>query len=204
MTPKRKTLPDILKSSSDHQKAIEMGDEHYMAWLKDRNVVDHFKDKTNEEINAILRSSAFEYAVCFENILGDFNLATGIRNANAFNAREVFYVGNKRIDRRGALGCYKYCDLKWLPTVDDIKALQDRYTFVGIDNIAGSVPLSSYKWKPNTMMVFGEEGCGISPVMREMCKEIVEIEQFGSVRSLNVGVASGIIMHSFVSQMRNK
>jgi tRNA G18 (ribose-2'-O)-methylase SpoU len=166
-----------------------------------RNVTDAFKEKTEEEISASLQATAHPFAVCFEHWTGDFNMATGVRNANGFNAREVFYVGDKKWDRRAAVGVHNYTEVQWIPTIEEFKKLKDRYVIVGIDNVPGSVSLSSYQFVKDTLFVFGEEGVGLTPTMQSFCKDIVEIPMYGSVRSLNCGVASGIIMHEFVSRM---
>lgn len=199
MREKTRTIPNLIDSSPAHQAALK-DDNHYRMW--ERNVADHFKDMPDEQIKESLQKTSHPFAVCFEHWIGDFNLGTGIRNANAFNAREVFYLGDKKWDRRSAVGVYNYTKVQWLPTVKKLMELMNDYIFVGIDNVAGSVPLSSYRWMPNTLMVFGEEGVGLTPAMQSLCKDIVAIEMFGSVRSLNCGVASGIVMHDFIRQMK--
>ncbi len=198
MREKTKTTPNLSLSSTAHQ-AVE-DKSNLRDWEK--NVADHFKGQTDEEIRAALAETANPFAVCFEQWIGDFNMGTGIRNANAFNAREVFYVGNRKWDRRGAVGVYNYTPVNWVPTVEEFAKLKDKYVFVGIDNIDGSVPLSTYSFQPNTLLIFGEEGLGLTPGMQALCDDLVAIEQYGSVRSLNCGVASGIIMHDFVRQMK--
>ncbi len=183
-----------------HKQALLDGDKHYKSWQF--NVLDKFKDMEPDQIKAELKNTCFPYAVLFEHLIGDFNLGTGIRNANAFNAREVFYLGDKRWDKRAALGVYNYTDVKFLSTLDELMELQKQYTFIGIDNIPGSIPLEEMECNPNVMFVFGEEGVGLTPAMQSFCKHIVYIKQHGSVRSLNVGTASGIIMHDFVSRFK--
>jgi len=129
-------------------------------------------------------------------------MGSGIRNANAFNAKEVFYLGDRKWDRRSAVGVYNYTNVQWLPTIEEFIKLQEKYVIVGIDNVPGSVSLSTYRWQPNTLMVFGEEGVGLSKPMQAFCRDIVEIEMYGSVRSLNCGVASGILMHDYIRQLK--
>ncbi len=172
----------------------------YRLW--ERNVADRFKEKSEEEVKAELTATSHPFAVCFEHWQGDFNMGSGIRNANAFNAKEVFYLGDKKWDRRSAVGVYNYTNVQWIPTIEEFIKLQEKYVIVGIDNVPGSVPLSTYRWQPNTLMVFGEEGVGLSKPMQAFCRDIVEIEMYGSVRSLNCGVASGILMHDYIRQMK--
>lgn len=200
MKTKIRTVPDLSSESLSHQEAIKEGDAHF--WRTVQNVEDRFKGMSNEEIMEFLQKTSHPFAVCFEHWTGDFNISTGIRNANAFNAKEVFYIGTKKWDRRGAVGVHNYTQVNFLPTIDDLVSLQEKYTFIGIDNIPGSVPLSDYKWNRNTLMIFGEEGVGLTPGAQKLCKELVYIEQFGSVRSLNCGTASGIVMNDFVTKYR--
>lgn len=166
------------------------------SWLY--NVQDRFKSCTQEEIVDELKRTAHPFAVCFENILGDFNLATGIRNANGFNAKDIFFLGKRHWDRRGAQGCHNYSQVKRLKTVDELVELKSKYTIIGIDNIAGSVPIQKFEWPDNPLMVFGEEGNGLSQEVQSIVDCVVEIPMFGSVRSFNVGVSSGILMYDFL------
>jgi tRNA G18 (ribose-2'-O)-methylase SpoU len=93
-------------------------------------------------------------------------------------------------------------NITWLPTIEDFMKLKGRYSFVGVDNISGSVPLSLYKFPVNPLFIFGSEGVGITPTTQSMCDAIIHIEQFGSIRSLNVATASGIIMNTFVNKFK--
>lgn len=172
--------------------------EHFRLW--ERNVADRFKALPEKEIRETLAKESFPFAVCFEHWIGDFNMGSGIRNANAFGAREVFYLGDKKWDRRASVGVYNYTNVTWLPTIDELIKLQERYVIVGIDNVPGSVSIRHYRWAPNTLMVFGEEGVGLTPAMQSFCKDIVEIPMYGSVRSLNCGVASGIVMYDYTEK----
>lgn len=200
--PRVKTIPDLTTTSLKHQAAIAAGAEHFGAWQY--NVMDHLRSKSTEEIKRHLKDTAHPFAVVVENLIGDFNLGTVIRNANAFNAQQVYYVGNKRWDRRGAVGVHNYTDVIFLPSIEGLISLQKQYTLVGIDNVPGSVSMSTYVWKPNTLLLFGEEGVGLTPGIQALCKDIVHIDMFGSVRSLNCGTASGIIMNDFVTKIKNK
>src|ERR1700722_14124240 len=103
MSHKRvKTTPDLAANSPAHLAAIAAGNDHFRSWHL--NVQDHFKDKTTEEIRQTLRETASPFSILIENVIGDFNISTVIRNANGFNAREVFYIGERRFDRRGCCG----------------------------------------------------------------------------------------------------
>jgi tRNA G18 (ribose-2'-O)-methylase SpoU len=199
MKPKTTTEPSLLYSAPAHQAALQ-DEEHFRRW--ERNVADRYKDKSEEEIRQDLQTTSHPFAVMFENWIGDFNLGTGIRNANGFNAREIFYIGNRKWDKRGAVGVYNYTPVRWLSTLDEVLKLQNRYTFIGVDNVPGSIPMETFVWPSNSLMIFGEESTGLTPGMQSLCKHVVHIEMYGSVRSFNCGSASAIAMYDFVSKFR--
>jgi tRNA G18 (ribose-2'-O)-methylase SpoU len=200
--PKVATTPNISLDSLKHIEAIAKGKDLYSSWQY--NVQDHLKSKSQQEIKQHLKDTAFPYAVLFENFTANINIATAMRNANAFNAKEIFYLGVRRYDKRGCQGTGHYNDIQWLSTVDELLKLKERYTFVGVDNIEGSVSISDFKYKDNTLLIFGEEGAGLTPMMQSLCENIVHINQFGSVRSINVGSASAIICYDFVNKHQGK
>jgi tRNA G18 (ribose-2'-O)-methylase SpoU len=145
---------------------------------------------------------AFHVHVAIENYQHDYNIGTIVRSANAFNVAGVHIIGKRHWNRRGAMATEKYLQLFHHPSVEDFTqwAQANNQTIVGIDNIPGSKSLSSTKLTKNTVLVFGQEGPGLSPEMQDVCTQIIAIEQFGSTRSVNVGVAAGIILYEWVRQ----
>ena len=173
-----------------------------------RNVVDRYKNWSTESIRKDLQRTANPFAVCMEHWQGDFNISTLIRNANAFNARKVYYLGKKKYDRRGTVGAHHYVDLVFLNSgISELVELKNEYTIVAIDNnVPNTHKLGEFDWnileKP-PLMVFGEEGVGLTDEVLRIADYSIEIPQYGSVRSLNVGTSSGILMYSFLQSLEN-
>jgi tRNA G18 (ribose-2'-O)-methylase SpoU len=71
---------------------------------------------------------------------------------------------------------------------------------IGVDNLPGSVPIEEVTLPRNCVLVFGQEGPGLSEQIRNVVDLVVSITQFGSTRSINAGVASGIAMHTWIKQ----
>ena len=169
------------------------------------NVLDHLKSSTVDEIKSYCKSTSIEAGAAMMHVNGDFNLSTLVRNANFFGFKEAFYVGgSKQWDRRGTVGTHHYTDLKHIKTeVEFVSSLKDNgYTLLAVEN---NIPKYSDKtvsifnpWvfcgvdKP--MFVFGEEKSGLSDYILDNAETVITIPDFGSVRSLNVGTTSGIIM----------
>jgi tRNA G18 (ribose-2'-O)-methylase SpoU len=169
-----------------------------------RNVLDTYKTWTVDAIKADLEAKASPIHIAIENYQHDYNIGTIVRNANAFNVAGVHIIGKRHWNKRGAMSTEKYLQLYHHPDIADFMLWVNKQSIavIGIDNIATSVPLHSTKLPEQCVLVFGQEGPGLSEEMQLHCKEIIAIEQFGSTRSINVGVASGIIMYEWVRTHR--
>ncbi len=71
---------------------------------------------------------------------------------------------------------------------------------MGIDNLPGAVALEATTLPERCVLLFGQEGPGLSPAARDACGLVCSIAQLGSTRSINAGVASGIAMHTWLRQ----
>lgn len=163
-----------------------------------RNVVDEFRGLEVARIKELLDTRRHTFHIAVENLERDFNAGTIVRNANAFNAGAVHVVGKKQWNKRGAMATDLYMNVYYHTSVKKFVSAVSGYHIIGVDNIEGSVPLHSFNLPEKSVLVFGSEGPGLSYDMIGACEAIVAIEQFGSTRSVNVGVASGIIMYEWV------
>ncbi len=167
-----------------------------------RNVVDRYRYWTLEAIVADLDRRRHPFHVAIENFGHDLNIGTVVRTANAFLAAEVHIVGRRRWNRRGAMVTDRYQHLRHHP---DAAALLDHATqqgleLVAVDNGPGAVALETVRLPLRCVLLFGQEGPGLSPAARAAAGLTVSIAQFGSTRSLNAGVAAGIAMHAWIRQ----
>ena len=166
------------------------------------NVIDDYKSWALEDIRSEVLRTSFPYAVMMQHIQGDYNISTLVRNANAFGARKVFYYGKRKWDRRGSVGTHHYTDLEFISDIDTIVKLKRDYHIVGVENnVKGCKPIDEFQAAPNTLFIFGEEGAGIQQEVIDLCDELIYIPQFGSVRSLNVGTCSGIVMNDYIAKI---
>jgi tRNA G18 (ribose-2'-O)-methylase SpoU len=165
-----------------------------------RNVVDRYRYWRHEAIVADLDRRRHDFHVAIENWQHDFNIGTVVRNANAFLAREVHIVGSRRWNRRGAMVTDRYQHVRHHDTVAELVAWAhaEQLTIVGIDNLPGSRPLEAEPLPRRCVLLFGQEGPGLSESARSACDRLYSIAQYGSTRSINAGVASGVAMHAWV------
>jgi tRNA G18 (ribose-2'-O)-methylase SpoU len=165
-----------------------------------RNVVDRYRYWRHEAIVADLDARRHEFHVAIENWQHDLNIGTVVRTANAFLAAEVHIVGRRRWNRRGAMVTDRYQHVRHHPTVEDFLcwAHGAGLAVVGIDNLPGSVPLETVTLPRRCVLLFGQEGPGLSGEARAALDVVCSIAQYGSTRSVNAGVASGIAMHAWI------
>src|SRR5215216_1498916 len=149
-----------------------------------RNVADRYRYWRMEAIVADLDTRRHPFHVAVENWRHDLNIGAVVRNANAFLAAEVHIVGERRWNRRGAMVTDRYQHVRHHPTLDEFAAWarSSGLPVLGIDNLPGSVPIDSYELPRRCVMLFGQEGPGLSIEARWVVSAVLAIRQFGSTR----------------------
>ena len=175
-------------------------DQELLAHGDRRNVVDRYRYWSREAIVADLDGHRHPFHVAIENFQHDFNIGAVVRNANAFLAAEVHVVGRRRWNRRGAMVTDRYQHVRHHDSVAGLAdwASAAGLPVIGIDNLPGSVDITTADLPRACVLLFGQEGPGLSDDARGACAAVLHIPQFGSTRSINAGVASGIAMYEWV------
>ncbi|MBR6965101.1 TrmH family RNA methyltransferase [Candidatus Saccharibacteria bacterium] len=167
-----------------------------------RNLIDEYKGLSNEQVFEALSKKRNSLEVAIENVEHDFNIGTVVRNANSFNVSKVHIIGKKKYNRRGAMCTDKYLEILHWGSLEEFLKSQEGRELVAIENnTPRALPLGDKKFTDKTTLVFGSENNGISPELLEKAADVRYIESFGSTRSVNVGVASGIAMYEWVRQL---
>ncbi|GAA2610302.1 RNA methyltransferase [Dactylosporangium fulvum] len=167
-----------------------------------RNVVDRYRYWRLDAIVADLDTRRHGFHVAIENWQHDLNIGTVVRNANAFLAAEVHIVGRRRWNRRGAMVTDRYQHVRHHATVEEFLdwTRAQGLPLIGIDNLPGARSLEQASLPERCVLLFGQEGPGLSEPARLACDAVYSIAQFGSTRSINAGVASGIAMHAWIRE----
>jgi tRNA G18 (ribose-2'-O)-methylase SpoU len=169
-----------------------------------RNVVDKYRYWSLDAVVADLDTQRHPFHVAIENFQHDFNIGSVVRTANAFMANEVHIVGKKRWNRRGAMVTDRYQHVRHHPDPTALAAWarDNEILIIGIDNVPGSVPLETHQLPERCVLLFGQEGEGLTLEARAICNSVHSIAQFGSTRSINAGAAAAIAMHAWIRQHR--
>ena len=167
-----------------------------------RNVVDHYRYWRREAIVADLDERRHDFHVAIENFQHDHNIGTVVRTANAFAAKAVHIVGRRRWNRRGAMVTDRYQHIHHHPDLDSLRAFaaENELALVAVDNTPGAQRLERVELPRRCVLLFGQEGPGLSAEAQADATSVCSIAQLGSTRSINAGVASGIAMHAWIRQ----
>lgn len=165
-----------------------------------RNVVDGYRYWRMDAIVADLESRRHPFHVAIENWQHDLNIGSIVRTANAFTASAVHIVGKRRWNRRGAMVTDRYQRIEHHESVDAFVAWarEAGLPIVAVDNIEGSVPVDAAPMPERCVLLFGQEGPGLTDAAVAAADAHVAIRQFGSTRSINAAAAAAIVMHEWV------
>ena len=167
-----------------------------------RNVIDRYRYWRMEAIVADLDQHRHSFHVAIENWQHDMNIGSIVRSANAFGAATVHIVGRKRWNKRGAMVTDRYQHVMHHETVEEFVAWAHTkgLPVLAIDNVPGCVPMETFAWPESCVMLFGQEGPGLSSEAIAAAESVIEITQYGSTRSINASAAAAVAMFSWVLQ----
>lgn len=141
--------------------------------------------------------------VVLDNVRSALNVGSVFRTCDAFGIDLLLLCGISAVPpsreiHKTALGAeltvpYQYFET----TVQAVQWLKDEgFEVIAIEQDERSVMLSDFKVGDNHLQayVLGNEVDGVSCAVKNMCDRVVEIEQVGLKKSLNVSVAAGIVL----------
>lgn len=164
-----------------------------------RNVIDRYRYWRMEAIVADLDAHRHGFHVAIENWQHDMNIGSIVRSANAFAAAEVHIIGRRRWNKRGAMVTDRYQHVRHHDDVAEFAAwaAAEQLPVIAVDNVPGSVPVQDAELPERCVLVFGQEGPGLSPEAVAAASGVVEISQYGSTRSINAAAAAAVVMYEW-------
>jgi tRNA G18 (ribose-2'-O)-methylase SpoU len=181
-------------------------DDHYDPELlrqgDTRNVIDRYRYWRMEAIVADLDEHRHPFHVAIENWQHDMNIGSIVRSANAFAADTVHIIGRRRWNKRGAMVTDRYQHVVHHEDVEAFVAWSREagLPIIAVDNVPGSVLIETFALPRECVLLFGQEGPGLSQPAIDAADAVIEISQFGSTRSINASAAAAVAMHAWVLQ----
>lgn len=141
----------------------------------------------------------FKSSLIIFNITKNKNYGGLVRTADALGVSEIIVIGKKGLKKYGHCGTFDSNKQKHFYTLGEaVNYLQKlNFEIVGIEINSKSIAVENHPFEGNTAFIPGNEGMGLSDKQKELCGKLVYISQYGSGASLNVNVATGIVLHHF-------
>jgi tRNA G18 (ribose-2'-O)-methylase SpoU len=162
-------------------------------------------------VKSLSEKTALPLVLMMYNLNGDMNVGMSIRSAVIFGCSDVYIVGKKRYDRRPEVGAKNYIKFHRVPTIQPSFFLENKLVPIFVEQ--GGTPIEEFSFKsylPGNLLegwkvclVMGSESFGIPmETFKDLKAPIVSISQYGVLRSLNVSVATGIVLYEYSKQWR--
>lgn len=161
-------------------------------------------------IEEFKRAPKLPVVVVLDNIRSGYNVGAIFRNADAFRIEKIVLTGITprppyREILKTALGATMSVDWEYVKTpVEAVQSLKESgYTILCLEQTDASVPMHKFQPEENKKyaIIVGSEVSGISEDVIELGDLFIEIPQFGTKHSLNVAVATGIILWEFAKHL---
>ncbi|MBD8011969.1 MULTISPECIES: TrmH family RNA methyltransferase [Microbacterium] len=178
-------------------------DEHYdpelLAHGDTRNVIDRYRYWRMDAIVADLDTHRHPFHVAIENWQHDMNIGSIVRSANAFLADTVHIIGRRRWNKRGAMVTDRYQHVVHHPDVAAFTAWAagEGIPIIAVDNVGEAVPVDRAALPERCVLLFGQEGPGLSDEALAAASGHIEITQYGSTRSINASAAAAVVMYEW-------
>ncbi len=170
--------------------------------LKELNRLNNQEFKSLEKHNLV---------IILDNVRSALNVGSAFRTADAFALAHIYLCGitakpPHREILKTAIGASQTVDWTYVnDVIDAVKTCKENgFTILGAEQTSESVLLQDYpiNKEKRYALVMGNEVSGISDSVLPLLDACLEIPQFGTKHSLNVSVATGILVWDIFSKMK--
>jgi tRNA G18 (ribose-2'-O)-methylase SpoU len=184
---------------TDAEDPASVWDPELLTHGDTRNVIDRYRYWRMDAIVTDLDTRRHPFHVAIENWQHDMNIGSIVRSANAFLADTVHIIGRRRWNRRGAMVTDRYQHVMHHPDVAAFVAWArgEALPIVAVDNVGEAVPVDRAELPERCVLLFGQEGPGLSDEALAAASAHIEITQYGSTRSINASAAAAVVMYEW-------
>ena len=130
---------------------------------------------------------------------GARSIGSIVRSANAFLADTVHIIGRRRWNKRGAMVTDRYQHVVHHEDVASFAAwaADAGLPIIAVDNVGEAVPVDRADLPRHCVLLFGQEGPGLTEEALAAASGHIEITQYGSTRSINASAAGAVVMYEW-------
>lgn len=188
---------------------IETKDETFFLDFKDINhqgIVAFLKEFPIHDLQVIQKDKP-NFVLMLDKIQDPHNLGAIIRTANALGVKHVIMTKEKSADITSSVlkissgGFIGMKIIKSANLVSSIKKLKEFGYWIYASALSEKAKeIDDVNYNFPICLIVGNEGDGVSLPVLKQADELIYIKQYGTVQSLNVSVATGILLNSIVKK----
>lgn len=191
---------DLLKMKKIDIKWVDKYQLDKMVNGLHQGIILNVKDFDTVSLDNILNNdSKYPLIVMLDHLEDPHNFGAIIRSCEALGVDGIIIPNDRAVDINGTViktsaGAIQYMKIaKVSNLVNTIKVLKDKgYWIIGTD--MNGTSYNDMKYDMPICLVIGNEGKGMSRLVKESCDYVVSIDMVGKTNSLNASVATGIMM----------
>ncbi len=167
-------------------------------------------EKRLEKITRVVNSRQHSLTVVMENIHDPHNVSAIFRTCDAVGIPKVNLVYNfesfPRIGKKSSASAFKWVDKEKYKSVEECysELRKNGFKIFASSLSENSKNLYDLDLTQKVAIVVGNEHRGVSETSAELADEVFLIPQFGMVQSLNVSVATAVILYEAMRQRIKK
>jgi 23S rRNA (guanosine2251-2'-O)-methyltransferase len=163
-------------------------------------------DELLESIDQLGRNGTPPLVIVLDGVEDPHNLGAILRTAECTGVNGVFVPERRAVGLTETVGKASAGAIEYVPVARAtnlsrlIDQLKERNLWVVGTAADASTDYTAWDWTRASAIVMGSEGSGLHRLVREHCDALVRIPVFGQIESLNVSVATGIILYEALRQ----
>lgn len=167
-------------------------------------------EKRLEKITRVIKARQHSLTVVMENIHDPHNVSAIFRTCDAVGIPKVNLVYNfeafPRIGKKSSASAFKWVDKEKYKSVEECynDLRKDGFKIFASSLTENSKNLYDLDLTHKVAIVVGNEHRGVSDASADLADEVFLIPQFGMVQSLNVSVATAVILYEAMRQRIKK
>ena len=172
-------------------------------------ITSDFEYSTVEDILAVAREKGRpHFILILDGIEDPHNFGSIIRVAECLGVDGIIIAKNRACPvtdtvAKVSAGAIEHIKIAKVTNINtEIERLKEENIWVYACELGGD-DLDNADLTGNIAIVMGSEGKGVSALTRKLCDGVVTMHMYGQVNSLNVSVATGIVLYEAVRKRKN-
>ncbi len=162
-------------------------------------------DERLNKMKNILNSRQMDLRLFMDNVYSDHNLSAIVRSSDAINIGKLYYQHPEiKLNDNITMGAHKWVFNEYVEDIEEFYKSMQNYQIVVTTLEDDSVDFREVDYTLPTLIVVGNEVDGVSEISKKYAAKKVTIPMYGMTESLNVSVASAVILYEAQRQREAK